>query len=66
MTTIENDTRAGRLLSVEDLCDYLGVSKNFVYRQIQAGNLCGRRIARQWRFRPEDVEQFVEASPTAE
>ena len=50
------------LMSVEDVCAYLGVSRNFVYRQVQAGNLRGSRIARQRRFKPEDVEEFVDGN----
>jgi excisionase family DNA binding protein len=50
----------GRLMSVEDVCDYLGVSRFFVYDQVRLGLLPCARIARQLRFRPADVETFVE------
>lgn len=49
-----------KLMSVEDVCDYLGVSRYFVYDQVRLGALPCARIARQLRFRPADVETFVE------
>ena len=66
MTTIENDvlavTGADKLLTVEDLCEHLVVSKDFIYDEVRQGRLRASRIARQLRFRPADVEAFVEAN----
>jgi excisionase family DNA binding protein len=66
MTTVEN--RAGAVngaekpLTVDDLCEYLVVSKDFVYDEVRHGRLRASRIARQLRFRPADVDAFVEAN----
>lgn len=49
-----------KLMSVEDVCDYLGVSRYFVYDQVRLGALPCARIARQLRFRQSDVDKFVE------
>jgi excisionase family DNA binding protein len=66
MTTTENHpvtVRAtDRLMTVEDLCAYLGVSKDFIYDQVRDGRLLAIRIARQLRFRPPDVDAFVDAN----
>jgi excisionase family DNA binding protein len=51
-----------RLMTVEDLCAYLGVSKDFIYDQVRDGRLLAIRIARQLRFRPPDVDAFVDAN----
>ena len=53
-------TGIAKLMSVEDVCDYLGVSRYFVYDQVRLGVLPCSRIARQLRFRPSDVDKFVE------
>ena len=53
-------TALARLMSVEDVCDYLGVSRYFVYDQVRLGVLPCARIARQLRFRPGDVDKFIE------
>lgn len=51
-----------KLMTVEDLCRYLGVSKDFVYDEVRRGRLRASKIARQFRFRASDVDAFLEAS----
>jgi excisionase family DNA binding protein len=51
-----------KLLTVEDLCELLVVSKDFIYDEVRHGRLRASRIARQLRFRPADVDSFIEAS----
>jgi len=62
MTTIENRTLAAdaaeKLLTVDGLCEYLVVSKDFVYDEVRHGRLRASRIARPLRFRPADVDAF--------
>lgn len=66
MTTIQNRAPATnsveKLLTVDDLCDYLVVSKDFIYDEVRHGRLRASRIARQLRFRLVDVDAFVEAN----
>lgn len=66
MTATEITASAGesveKLLTVEDVCAYLGVSKDFVYDEVRHGHLRASRIARQLRFRLPDVEAFVDAN----
>ena len=50
----------GGLLTVEGVCEYLVVSRDYVYDEVKSGRLAACRIARQLRFRPRDVEAFVE------
>jgi excisionase family DNA binding protein len=49
-----------RLMTVDQVCDYLGLSRDFVYDQVKQGRLRCSRIARQLRFRFADVESFVD------
>jgi excisionase family DNA binding protein len=53
---------AENLLTVDDLCGYFVVSKDFIYDEVRHGRLRASRIARQLRFRPADVDAFVEAN----
>ncbi|MDT4926348.1 MAG: Helix-turn-helix domain [Pseudonocardiales bacterium] len=66
MTTTENHPFTvrvpDRLMTVEDLCAYLGVSKDFSYDQVRDRRLLAIRIARQLRFRPPDVDAFIDAN----
>ena len=49
-----------RLLNVYEVARYLGVSTKTVYRLVSRGDLKALTVGRLWRFRPEDVERFVE------
>jgi excisionase family DNA binding protein len=66
MTTTENrpftPQATDRLMTVEDLCAYLGVSKDFIYDQVRDGRLPAIRIARQLRFRVPDIDAFIDAN----
>lgn len=66
MTTIDNRTTAvngaDKLLTVDALCEYLVVSKDFIYDEVRHGRLHASRIARQLRFRLTDVDAFVESN----
>ena len=66
MTTIDNRMAtvngADKLLTVDDLCEYLVVSKDYVYDEVRHGRLHASRIARQLRFRLVDANVFVEAN----
>lgn len=57
-----------RLMTVDEVCDYLGLSRDYVYDQVRYGRLRCARIARQLRFRIADVDAFVDqhtVGPTA-
>jgi hypothetical protein len=41
---------------------YPRVSKDFIYDQVRDGRLLAIRIVRQLRFRPPDVDAFVDAN----
>ncbi len=51
-----------KLMSVEQVAEYLQVHKQTVRRWIHRGELPAARAGRQFRIDPEDVERF--ASPT--
>lgn len=48
------------LMTVEAVCAYLGVSKDYVYDEVRCGRLRASKFARQLRFRPQDVDGFVD------
>lgn len=50
-----------RLLSIEDVADYLRVSPRWVYTQVRTGRLPAMLIARSWRIRPEVLDDFAES-----
>ena len=52
---------APSLLSIDDVAAYLRVSPRWVYAQVRAGRLRAMLIARSWRLRQEDVDEFAES-----
>lgn len=55
-----------RWLSVGEICKYLGVSNDTVYRWIDRRNLPAHRIGRLWKFKKDEVDEWVKAGGAAE
>ncbi len=46
---------ADRRLSVDEITDYLGISRDTVYTWLSTRGLPGRRIGRLWKFKRDEV-----------
>jgi len=53
------------LVSLEQAADQLSVSKSTLYRMIERGEVKGRKVGRQWRFRITDLQAYLERGPQA-
>ena len=49
-----------RLLTLDEVAAYVGVSKRWLYTQARTGRLPAILIARTYRFRLSDVDAFVD------
>lgn len=54
-----------RLLSVDEIGKYLGVSSDTVYRWIDKHGMPAHRVGRLWKFKKEQVDAWVEAGGAA-
>lgn len=54
-----------RWLSLKEICDYLGVSNDTVYKWIDKRGLPAYRVGRLWKFKRKDVDDWVKAGGTA-
>ncbi|HWD05130.1 MAG TPA: helix-turn-helix domain-containing protein [Amycolatopsis sp.] len=55
-----------KLLSVDELADYLGVPSNTVYQWRKTGKgPRGYRIGKYVRFRPDEVDSWIDGQVTA-
>lgn len=52
------------VLTIEDLADYLKISKSTLYKLAQEGALPGQKVGRHWRFHREAVDQWLRQEPS--
>jgi excisionase family DNA binding protein len=51
-------------LTTEEVLEYLQVNLRTIYRLIKAGRIPAVRVGRQWRFRKQDIDAWLEAQRT--
>ncbi|MBI3014460.1 MAG: helix-turn-helix domain-containing protein [Candidatus Tectomicrobia bacterium] len=51
----------GKVLSVEEVAEYLGLAKDTVYRKTKAGEIPGVRIGGSWRFPQDVIDEWLRA-----
>ena len=54
-----------RWLSVDEICQHLGVSSDTVYRWIDRSEMPAHKMGRKWKFKREQVDAWVEAGGAA-
>ncbi len=54
MPTLED-----RYLSVTEICEYLGVSNDTVYKWIDKHEMPAHRMGRLWKFKKDEVDCWV-------
>ncbi len=50
-----------RWLSVDEIAEYLGVSKDTVYTWVTTKGMPGHKVGRLWKFKREVVDDWVES-----
>ena len=50
-----------RWLSVDEIATYLGIKRDTVYRWISSKDLPAQRLGRLWKFKREEVDEWVRA-----
>ncbi|AOR69474.1 transcriptional regulator [Burkholderia stabilis] len=63
---MEIDVMSNRWLSVEDIAEYLGVSKDTVYTWINKRSMPAHRIGRLWKFKTDEIDGWVRCGGAAE
>ncbi len=48
-----------RWLSVQEIAHYLGISKETVYRWLEAKKIPAHKIGRQWKFKMKEVDYWI-------
>jgi len=55
-----------RWFSVEEIAAYLGIKRDTVYRWISERNMPGNKIGRLWKFRKEEVDEWMRSGDGTE
>ena len=50
-----------RWLSIHEICNHLGVSKDTVYKWIDKHAMPAHRMGRLWKFKKDEVDKWVKA-----
>lgn len=50
---------SNRWVSVEEIAEYLGVSKDTVYGWIAKKNMPAHKVGRLWKFKADEVDDWV-------
>jgi len=48
-----------RWLSISEICKYLGVSNDTVYKWIDKHEMPAHRMGRLWKFKKDEVDEWV-------
>ncbi|MBI3318300.1 MAG: helix-turn-helix domain-containing protein [Candidatus Omnitrophica bacterium] len=48
-----------RLMTIDEVAQYMQVSRFTVYRLAKRNSLPGTKIGRQWRFQKEEIDRWV-------
>jgi excisionase family DNA binding protein len=57
----EHCNMTDRWLSVDEVCEYLGVSRDTIYRWIRGRQMPARSVGRLWKFKKEEIDQWIRA-----
>ncbi len=55
-----------RWLTVDDICKYLSITKDTVYKWIEQKGMPASKIGRKWLFRKEDIDNWVKSKSNAD
>ena len=55
-----------RWLTVDDICKYLSITKDTVYKWIEQKGMPASNIGRKWLFRKEDIDDWVKSKSNSD
>jgi len=51
-----------KLMTLEEVANYLSLSKDTIYRMANSAKIPASKAGSQWRFRKEDVDQWLDTN----
>jgi excisionase family DNA binding protein len=56
-------SESDEILTIDDLSEYLKVSKSTLYKLAQEGILPGSKVGKHWRFHKDTVVEWLKSHP---
>ena len=54
------DEESGDVLTIDELAEYLRISRSTLYKLAQDGKIPCRKVGRHWRFRKQAIDRWLE------
>ena len=54
------DERLGSVMTIDELSDYLRISRSTLYKLAQEGRVPCMKVGRHWRFRKRAIDRWLE------
>jgi excisionase family DNA binding protein len=48
------------VMTIDDLAEYLQVSKSSLYKLVQSGQIPGHKVGKHWRFRRNTIDRWLD------
>lgn len=58
--TVRDEAMSDEILTIQELAEYLKLNEKTAYRLAGEGKLPGFKVGGSWRFKREDIEQWIE------
>ena len=55
-----------RWYSLKEVCEYLGVSRDTIFKWIDSREMPAHKMGRLWKFKLEEVDEWIKAGKAAE
>lgn len=55
-----------RWLTVDDVCKYLSVTKDTIYKWIETRRMPANKVGRKWMFQKSEVDEWVKSGKAAD
>lgn len=52
-------------MTIDDLAEYLQVSKSSLYKLAQSGQIPGHKVGKHWRFRRDTIDRWLDRGNAA-
>lgn len=57
--------RSPQVLTIDELSDYLRISKSSLYKLAQEGKVPGQKVGRHWRFHRSAIDDWLRSNHVA-